>query len=175
MKFCGVDLAAKEKNPTGLAMIDGKKVRVWTIHTDEEIIEKIIDEKPVIVAIDAPLTTRVDRYADKYLRKYGALSLKIPAMMTLAKRALNLVAKLNDTKVIEVFPTATAKILGFYRKNKMEMLSFFSSFILPQVKNEHEVDAIIAAYTAYLHSKGETEIVDGVVIPRLSPEFRPKR
>ncbi len=171
MKFLGLDLAAKEKNPSGLATIEGRKIGVWTLHTDEEIMKRIREEKPIMVAIDAPLTTRVDRYADKYLRRYGALSLKIPAMMTLAKRALNIVAQIKEIRVIEVFPTATAKILGFYRRNKMEMLSFFSSFILPEVKNEHEVDAIIAAYTAHLHFMGETETVDGVVIPRSTSEF----
>ena len=166
MKFCGVDLAAKEKNITGMAIIKKDSIRVWSLHTNMEIIEKIMKEKPDIIAIDAPLTTDVNRYADKYLRKYGALSLKIPAMMALAKRALRIVSQLQRMKIIEVFPTATAKILGFYRKNKMDMISFFSSFTLPNVKNEHEVDAIIAAYTAYLYWKGETEMIDGVVIPR---------
>ena len=166
MKFCGIDLAAKEKNVTGMAVIEDKAVRVWSLHTDKEILKRIEAEKPDMVAIDAPLTTDTNRYADRYLRKYGALSLKIPAMMLLARRALNLVSHFHGRDVIEVFPTATAKILGFYRKNKMQTLSFFSFLSLPPVKNEHEVDAIIAAYTAYLYSKNETEVMDGVVIPR---------
>ncbi len=166
MKFCGIDLAAKEKNITGMAFIEEHIIKTYSAHKDEEILSVVRKENPGIVAIDAPLTTDTERYADKYLRKYGALSLKIPAMMLLAKRAIKLASHLEDYVVIEVFPTATAKILGFYRKNKMEMLSFFSQFKMDDVKNEHEVDAIIAAYTAILYKEGKTEEIDGVIIPR---------
>ncbi len=166
MKFCGIDLAAKEKNITGIAFINERLVKTYSTHRDEEILSIVRFENPDIVAMDAPLTTDTERFADKYLRKYGALSLKIPAMMLLARRAMKLASELEDYEVIEVFPTATAKILGFYRKNKMEMLPFFSHFKIDEVRNEHEVDAIIAAYTALLHKEGKTEEIDGVIIPR---------
>ena len=168
MKFCGIDLAAKERNITGMAFIDGMLVKTFSLHTDDEIVKLVKRENPDTIAIDAPLTTDVNRFADRYLRKYGAMSLKIPSMMLLAKRALTLVNKLRDYEIIEVFPTATAKILGFYRKNKMEMLSFFSWLKIEDVGNEHEVDAIIAAYTAYLYKMGKTENVDGVIIPKIT-------
>ena len=167
MKFAGIDLAAKEKNITGIAIIEERKIKTWSVHRDSEIISKIIAENPDLIAIDSPMSLE-NREGDKYLRKYGAMSLKIPAMRELAVRGMRLrdILKNKNFEVIEVFPTATAKILGFYNKNKKEMLYFFSDFSISDVRNEHEVDAIIAAYTALLYHEGETKNIDGIIIPR---------
>ncbi|OYT58239.1 hypothetical protein B6U71_04870 [Euryarchaeota archaeon ex4484_178] len=167
MKIAGIDLAAKEKNPTGIALMDGRRVKCLTLYTNLQIFSQIIEFQPSIVAIDAPLTLNVKRYADKYLRKYGAMSLKIPSMMELARRGLEVKEYLEGKgyKVIEVFPTATAKILGFYSKDKMDMLSYFQEFGIEGGKNKHEVDALIAAYTGWLYALDKYRKIDGVVIP----------
>ncbi len=167
MIFAGIDLAAREKNITGIAIINGRRIETYSVHRDDEIIEKIEEYEPSIVAIDAPMSLE-DRNVDIYLRKYGALSLKIPAMQELARRGMRIKGILEKKyKVIEVFPTATAKILGFYDTKKKNMLSYFGNkFDMGEVRNEHEVDAIIAAYTALLYSKGECVEMDSVVFPR---------
>ncbi len=168
MIFGGLDLAAFPRNPSGMAVLRGRRFSVNTLYSDEDILRWFTEMRVNVVAIDAPLTLREDRYADIYLRRYGALSLKIPAMKELAIRGLKIKDELErkGIKVLEVFPTATAKILGFYSKPKLRMLSYFENFELPEVSNEHEVDAIIAAYTAYLYSRHLTRCVDGVVIPK---------
>ena len=167
MIFAGIDLAAKEKNITGIAIIDEERIKTYSVHRDDEIIEKIEGYVPSIVAIDAPMSLK-DRKVDIYLRKYGALSLKIPAMQELANRGMRLKGTLERKyRVIEVLPTATAKILGFYYKNKKNMLSYFKGkWSVEEVKNELEMDAIIAAYTALLYADGKCIDVDGVVFPR---------
>ena len=167
MIFAGIDLAAREKNITGIAIINEGIIKTYSVHRDDEIIEKIEEYEPSIVAIDAPMSMK-DRNVDIYLRKYGALSLKIPAMQELARRGMRIRRILERKyKVIEVFPTATAKILGFYDMKKKNILSYFDEkFDMGEVRNEHEVDAIIAAYTALLYAKGECVEMDGVVFPR---------
>ncbi len=162
----GIDLAAREKNPTGVAIMEGNSFTAFNLFSDSEILDFVENENPQIVAIDAPMTLQ-DRYAEKYLKKYGAMSLKVPGIRALAKRGLKLREELRNRgfEVIEVFPTATAKILGFYRRPKIEMLHYFSNFRINGARNEHEVDAIIAAYTAYLYVLGKCRSVDGVVIP----------
>ncbi|EDY36636.1 conserved hypothetical protein [Aciduliprofundum boonei T469] len=167
MIFAGIDLAAREKNITGVAIIEDIRIGVYSVHRDDEIIGKIVEHEPSIVAIDAPMSLE-NRRVDIYLRKYGALSLKIPAMQNLAKRGMRIKRILEKKyKVIEVFPTATAKILGFYDKDKKNMLSYFKNrWSVEDVRNEHEVDAIIAAYTALLYAKGECVEMDGVVFPK---------
>ncbi len=168
MIFGGLDLAAKEKNPSGVAIMEGHRIFTSTLYADSQILNFFLEKKVNIVAIDAPLTLNEERYADKYLKRYGAMSLKIPSIKELAIRGLRMREKLEKAgiSVIEVFPTATAKILGFYQKKKMRMLPYFVDFEMENVKNEHEVDAIIAAYTAYLQAKGLTVEIDGVIIPR---------
>ncbi len=166
MRVIGVDLAAKERNPTGIAIMDGSKIKTLTLFYDFEILNLVVHINPSVIAMDAPLTLK-DRYAERYLKRYGAMSLNIPSIRLLAIRGLKLKEDFEKKgfKVIEVFPTATAKILGFYKRNKMEMLSYFKDFSVDGARNKHEVDAIIAAYTAYLHLLGKSRTVDGVVIP----------
>lgn len=66
-----------------------------------------------------------------------------------------------DAKVIEVFPTASAKILGFYSREYKNM----ASSIGIKAKNRHEVDAYIAALTGILHLEGKTEMAGEIVVP----------
>ncbi len=124
-----------------------------------------------MVAIDAPLTLSTTRYAEKYLKRYGAMSLKIPWIRNLAIRGMRIAKNIKEHKieVIEVFPTATAKILKFYQKPKKNMAEYFvdQGFSFENdVKNEHEIDAVIAAYTALLYLENKTHSIDGVIIPK---------
>jgi hypothetical protein len=156
--YAGIDLAAKEKNPTGFCVICSDTIFVQTIFLDNQIIELINEFDPIIIAIDAPLITgEINiRKADKLMKKYGAMPLTMPSMKLLTRRATKLAHHLqsNGYKVIEVFPTATAKILGFYEKNykkslnKINMESFFN--------NKHEYDSYLCSLTAQLYHNGKT-------------------
>jgi len=161
--IAGIDLAALPKNPTGVCIIS-KEISFFTLYKDEEIIEVIEEAMPKIVAIDAPLMEEIRvRQADKMLKKYGAMPPTMASMQKLVKRANRLVKKIMFD-VIEVFPTASAKILGIYDKNWRRMAARVSI----EVKNKHELDAYLAAYTAYLYLHGKAEkIGEGIVIPKV--------
>ena len=115
MNIVGVDLAAKEKNPTGICSLN-QEIYLFTLYSNKDIIEGVQDHKPELIALDAPLIKGKiqTREVDLYLKKYGALLPTIPSMKPLARRG----GKMADTfislgyEVIEVFPTATAKILS---------------------------------------------------------------
>lgn len=164
-KIAGIDLAAKPKNPTGMCFMQGD-YKLLTVYEDKEILNEINEEKPDIVAIDAPLMEKIRiREADKILKKYGAMPPTMASMTMLTKRAMRLV-KNFDMAVIEVFPTATAKILGFYDKDYKKMARFLGI----EVKNEHELDAYISAYTAYLYLNGKAIEVgkkEKIIIPKV--------
>ncbi len=171
MRVAGIDLAAKEDNITGLCIIEGKRIITDSKKSDENILSFIFSNNPDLVAIDAPLTLSTTRYAEKYLKRYGAMSLRIPWIRRLAIRGMRIAENIKEhkIKVIEVFPTATAKILEFYQKPKKDMVEYFKNqgFTFENdVKNEHEVDALIAAYTALLYLENKTESIDGVIIPK---------
>ena len=171
VRIVGIDLAALPKNPTGICIVRAKNTELFTLHEDDEILAVIRTEKPQIVAIDAPLMDEVRvREADRQLKKYGAMPPTMPSMRKLVERARQLVEKINCS-VIEVFPTATAKILGVYSKNWREM----AEKLRIKARNKHELDAYLAAYTAYLYLHGRAREVgekEKIVIPKESQHHK---
>ena len=164
MKVAGIDLAGREKNPTGICII-GEETKFFTLYEDENIIECINHASPQLVAIDAPLMEGKIRIRDVdiMLKKYGAMPPTMKFMKELCLRGRN-IAKRIPFPIIEVFPTASAKIIGFYKKDHREMANILNI----EVKNEHEMDAYIAALTGMLYLKGKAIEIgkkEKVVIP----------
>lgn len=183
MRFVGIDLAGNPRNPTGFCVLEvreeGKYVRTRLLFEDREIVREVVATRPKVVAIDAPLTNPGrPRRCDEELRKYGALPLTLRGMEKLAERGKTLAGVLRGEglEVIEVFPTATAKLLGYYSKDELEVQRMLLSAKLrgdieKRVMRKDELDAIFAAITAYLHFHNMTESVgdeEGViVVPRV--------
>jgi hypothetical protein len=158
MKVIGIDLAGKEKNPTGFCVLTEKKTKTKVLFLDVEILEEIENERPDCIAIDAPFwlpRTGVWRPCDIKLLKRGfrPLSPVLPTMKLLTLRASKLVKTLikRNYKVIEVFPRATERILGLSKEPR---------------KNEHEYDALLCALTAKAYLEGNYENLDGIIIPK---------
>ncbi len=164
MRVAGIDLAGKEKNPTGVCVLNDEP-QFFTFYKNEEIVEGVTKAFPTIVAIDAPLMEGEIRIrgADKKLKKYGAMPPTLNSMRELCVRGKTLAQRI-PFPIIEVFPTASAKILGFYRKDYKKM----ASLLHVKVQNEHELDAYIAALTGLLYLKGKAVEIgknEKVVIP----------
>ena len=165
--IAGVDLAAKPKNPTGICLLKSRNnYKLLTLYGDEEIIDAINENKVKIVAIDAPLMKEIRiREADRILKKYGAMPPTLPSMRMLTTRAIKIIERL-DAITIEVFPTASAKILGIYDKDYRKMAEKLNI----EPSNKHELDAYLAAYTGYLYKKGLTIEVgnkEKIIIPKI--------
>ena len=56
MLIVGLDLAGVETRPTGFCVLRGMDADTFLTHTDAEILGKTMENKPDIVAIDAPLS-----------------------------------------------------------------------------------------------------------------------
>ena len=54
MRIVGLDLAGVEKRPTGFCILRGMHAETRLVYTDTEILQKTVEAKPKIVAIDAP-------------------------------------------------------------------------------------------------------------------------
>jgi len=171
----GIDLAGKPCNPTGICIlkIDSKEISLKTVYSDEEILKEIYiyPSDRTILAIDAPLMKDSKpklRLADKLLKKYGAMPPTMKSMKYLSIRAFNLSRefKLKGYKVIEVFPTATAKILGIFNKDYTKI----SKALDIEPKNKHELDAYLCALTGKLFLQGKTiEVGDDegkIILPK---------
>ncbi|MEM2522805.1 MAG: DUF429 domain-containing protein [Candidatus Bathyarchaeia archaeon] len=179
----GIDLAGKEEKPTGLAVLEHKKVETCLVYTNKEILNKLRNAKPSIVAIDAPLKLPKKgflRKADSELIKkgYRVFPPGLPAMKTLTMRAirLNRLITKSGVKTIEVHPTSTRKALNMPTKDWENIQEIFkklglSGTVEKRMLTPHELDAITAAFTAYLHLQGLTETVGSndegfIVVPK---------
>ncbi len=178
MLSLGIDLAGKEKNPTGICILKGRVATTRIVHTDSEIIAVVTKTKPDIIAIDAPFLIEPKiRKCDRALKKYGALPPTMKSMHALSKRGYLLARRLEklNFKVIEVFPTASAKILGIYdRDSKIaeRNLAKLKLQLANKILTRHELDAVISAYTGILWLKNLTENIGDekegfIVVPKV--------
>jgi len=167
----GIDLAGLEKNKTGFCILEDNVAETFILHTDDEIVENVKKVKPDVVGIDAPLIYPPKiRKCDRTLKKCGAMPPTMKSMSILSKRGFFLAKKLKGFNVIEVFPTASAKILGVYNKDinmVVQGLLNLGLIINNSISTKDEVDALLAALTGLLHLHELTEDVgdkEGVVI-----------
>jgi len=165
----GIDLAGKPKKPTGWALWKSKKVETSLIHTNEEILEGITHSDPTIIAIDAPFSLPkkgILRIADRerIRRGYRVFPPCLPAMKTLRAIKLNKLMVKKGYRTIEVHPTSTRKALNMPLKDwrkiqtTLETIGLEGDLKLRALKC-HEIDAVTAALTAYLHMKNQAETV----------------
>jgi len=179
----GIDLAGKPENPTGWALWKNRTVKASLVYTDTEILEGIARNKPAIISIDAPLSLPkrgILRKADKeMIRKgYRVFPPSLPAMRQLTLRAikLNKIIVGKGYKTIEVHPTSTRKALDMSSKDWRKIQRILTRIGLEgehalRTLTPHEIDAITAALTAYLHIQGQTEAIGDeeegyIIIPK---------
>jgi len=178
MRVVGLDLAGSHRNVSGYCVLDVGEVKSVTtklLHSDEEILSELKSAGPDLVAVDAPLVYDGGRRkCDEMLREYGALPVTLKGMGVLAGRGSALASEMKAVKFnyIEVFSTASAKILGIYSKNdftlqKNMMALDLQGDINTRILSRDELDAVLAAVTGYLHLISQTRSVgdeSGVVV-----------
>jgi len=181
----GIDLAGVPKNPTGWASWKNKRISTCHLYKNKEILEQLTKIKPILVAIDAPLSLPKKgamRKLDKEMhrRGYPVFPPRFPAMekLTLRARKITQQIKKEELHIIEVHPTSTRKALKMPAKNWKQIQSIFIQLGLEgdlkaRVLTPHEIDAVTAALTGYLHLQGKTELVGNeeegyIVIPTKS-------
>lgn len=172
MRVIGVDLAADEKNPTGIAELEEDKVKTFTIMKDSEIIDFIKRFKPNVVVIDAPLTTseKPFRPAEREMQQLGfkLLPLNIPSMKKLSERGRHLKYIIKRfCEVIETHPNSAKKILGIKDAKELKKVR-----IMNIIKNEHEKDAIICAVVGVFYLENQyqefgDEESGKIILPRV--------
>jgi len=111
-------------------------------------------------------------------RGYRVFPPTLPSMKTLTLRAIKLnklIAK-KGYKAIEVHPTSTRKALNMPSKDWKKIQTILKNIglkgeIKTCVLTPHEIDAAVAALTAYLHMQGRTEALGDkeegyIIIPK---------
>jgi len=135
MKVVGIDLAGVETKPTGFCILDEKlNAEACVVFKDREIVQKVLEINPKVVAIDAPLALpkgrksleqRVNihlRECDRQLLKMGIkfFPITLGPMRKLTKRGIKLrkILEKRGLKVVETYPGAAQDILKIPRKQK---------------------------------------------------------
>ncbi len=157
--YMGIDLAASERNATGIALYRLCSFETFTVKSNREILEVVNEFKPKVIAVDAPLSYGEKyRKADLAVKFARPLPLNLPEMRKLMFRGIWLKNELSKRgfKVIESFTNALRKIFKVPAKE-----------LGPNsAKNKHEEDAVYLAFLAYLHRYGLTSNRFGMILPR---------
>ena len=171
MLIVGLDLAGVETRPTGLCVLKGMKAETCLVYKDDEILKKVEESKPAIVAIDAPLSLpagrkTIEQRANVHLRECDKELLRrgikffpvtLGPMRKLTSRGINLRRTLEDKhfRVIEVYPGGAQDVLGIPRKQQgLERLrtGLEKQGIrgLNNRMSDHELDAVTCAFVGRL-------------------------
>jgi predicted nuclease with RNAse H fold len=178
MRVIGIDLAGSKNRNTGICVMNEKlEAKCFVVHEDKEILEIVEKFKPDLIAIDAPLSLPKGRRSlrkkekihfrecDRKLLELGIkfFPITLGPMRMLTRRGIKLRKTLERKgyKVIEVYPGATQDILKIARKSVSlkklrEGLEKLGIKIEKRKLTHDELDAITAAYTAFLHLRGKT-------------------
>lgn len=160
MRAIGIDLAAKQTNPSGICIIANEQTETKIYYYDKDILEEIEKINPDIIAIDAPLSfpsRGLFRHSDVLLQKMGyrPLSPNFENMRQLVIRARRLMKKLQGKyTMLEAFPQAAGKTLGL-EKGRWE--------------SKHKFDAYLCALTAKYYLEGKYEAVgrQRIILPKV--------
>lgn len=130
-KIVGIDLAGSPRRPTGYCLIDGARVSLKVLFTDDEIMEDLSATRPELVAVDAPLSLppgrrTIDEHngvhfrpCDLELRKRGLkfFPVTIGPMRMLTERGIKIKERLEKigVSVIEIYPGGAQDIWGLPR------------------------------------------------------------
>jgi len=184
MKIIGIDLAGVDKKTTGFAVLDrGMNIRTKPLHTDDEIIDATLNEKPGLVTIDAPLGLPKGRCCIEYNckcvkhgftrqceRELYKMHIRVfpcgfAGMQKLTKRGIMLrkIFEKNGLKVIETYPGSAQDLLGIPRKSdnhkplQKGLVKYgFKGDVNKKDITHDELDAITSALVGKLYLEGKT-------------------
>ena len=194
MSIIGLDLAGVENRPTGFCVLSCMKASTSLVYKDQDILQKVRESSPKVVAIDAPLclppgrksieerTSIHLRESDRELLKMGIklFPITLGPMRKLTQRGIQLknIFEAQNLVVIEAYPGGAQDVLGIPRKQRgiekllagLEKLGIEG---LGRSLSDHELDAVTCAYVGKLFLDGEAvaygEPNQAIVMPKGKP------
>ncbi len=160
MRYAGIDLAGSPRNPSGVAVIEHSRglriVFIGLLYSDEDILGLVERLKPVVAAVDAPLTPgRGYRSVDLELikRGYRVLPPGWRGMRMLYERAVRLAGIMRGmgVEVVETHPRSALKSSGC---SDVYRLAEAVGITVNTVLSRDEEDALVASIVALKHGEG---------------------
>lgn len=188
----GIDLAGSPKRPTGLCVLRDLSAETRVALSDDEILGFVMEARPALVPIDAPLSlpkgrrTIHDRSGehlrecDRELLHRGIrfFPVTLGPMRMLTERGLAMKAKLNAKgyQAVECYPGAAQDLWGLPRqhKDRMGLLTGLRKLGLRGLKKtatSDELDAATAALVGRWFLTGQGLMLGGetgILIPAVT-------
>lgn len=172
-------MAGSPRRPTGVCRLSKGLARTQLLYTDDEILGFVLEEKPVLVAIDAPLklppgrASIHDRNDSHYRicdlelrrRKIPFFPITLGPMRSLTERGMHLAREIKRRRirVIEIYPGGAQDVWGIPRAARdgdglLRSLRALGVKGLRKSASSHELDAATGALVGDLFLRGEAEV-----------------
>jgi len=183
MKICGVDYGSKMAGTTVICYYDTTTQQLTLEGSEKKkdadafLKKSIKTHQPSYVFIDAPLSLPLvyqnrPGYTDFFFRKVDREVQGMSPLFLggLTARAMKLAHDLSPLPFYETYPAAQSqrmnlKPLGYKTKVAQlapvlgEINQQYPEFVIPPIKNWHEVDALLALIGAYRFWKNEHQVM----------------
>jgi predicted nuclease with RNAse H fold/dephospho-CoA kinase len=188
-KIIGIDLTGSEKRASGFCVLSGNAALTSAVSSDDEMLARILEERPDLISIDSPLSLPEGRIRvgddDPGRAKFGIMrrcerELKrrginvypslLPSMQGLTQRGIRLAQTFRrlGIPVIESYPGAAQDIMGIPRKGAGEKylkqglaeFGIVGRFETEAVSHD-ELDAITSAVVGSFFLSGQFEALRG--------------
>jgi predicted nuclease with RNAse H fold/uncharacterized protein YprB with RNaseH-like and TPR domain/dephospho-CoA kinase len=188
-KIVGIDLTGSEKRASGFCVLNGREAVTVTVHSDDEMVTRVLQEKPTLISIDSPLSLpagriRVSdddpgraqfgimRQCERELKRRGinVYPSLLPSMQGLTQRGIQLAETFRrlGIPVIESYPGAAQDIMGIPRKGagekylKQGLAEFgINGPFETEAVSHDELDAITSAVVGSFFLSGQFEALRG--------------
>jgi uncharacterized protein YprB with RNaseH-like and TPR domain/predicted nuclease with RNAse H fold/dephospho-CoA kinase len=188
-KIIGIDLTGAEKRASGFCVLTGPNAVTTTVHTDDDMFDRVIREKPALVSIDSPLSLPegrirvgdddpgraqfgIMRRCERELKRRGinVYPSLLPSMQGLTQRGIRLAGRFRaeGIPVIESYPGAAQDIMGIPRKGAGEkyLRQGLSEFGIrgtyeTEIVSHDELDAITSAIVGSFFLADQFEALRG--------------
>jgi predicted nuclease with RNAse H fold len=191
----GVDLAGVPHRPTGACLLKGLEAKTAILKSDQDILDVIQKEKPILVTIDAPLSLPPGRESiqqrngqhfracdlELRRRKIPFFPITLGPMRMLTERGMGLKKKIEPMGIqtLEIYPGGAQDIWRIPRaKHDLEGLKEGLKRLgikgLDGNYSTHELDAVTAALVGILYLEGKAEVFGdfssgAIIMPRPQP------
>ena len=197
----GLDLAGSPKRPTGFCFLRGLRAETNNLFSDEEIVAAIVEAKPDLVAIDAPLhlppgRSSIHERNDSHYRpcdlqlrarKIPFFPITLGPMRGLTERGMRLRAELEKggIRTVEMYPGGAQDVWRIPRaaRDRKGLRRGLARLGLKGLRpdcSDHELDAATGALVGRLFLQGRAEVLGdfdsgAIVLPLPGPSKQARR
>ena len=166
-KVCGIRLTGDKDRECSVAVL-GEELETFSTEDDREIVERVSEERPAVVAFTNPHTRRTEkgfREDEEELVDEG-YSFLPPSMFEndLLERTEFIKKSIQQNyrpEFIETRPEVSSEILGIENDRDLEMLDMDTG----EIESVGEFEAVMAALTARMYTENDYED-KGFIVPK---------